>query len=406
MKQRSAIGIILFTVFLDLLGFGILIPLLPYIAQDYGASGFMVGLLMATYSVAQFLFAPVWGRISDLFGRRPVILVSLVGSTVGYALFAIAPSLEWLFVSRLLSGIAAANISTANAAIADLLPPEKRTAGMGMIGAAIGLGFVFGPGLAGVMVGESGSYTLPFVVASLLSGIDLVLAWFFFPETLNREQPREREKRFTSDMLSYSIRAPFIGTLLLSSLIYYTAFSAMESTFALYINGEFDIGARGNSFLLLMVGIVLVIVQGGLVGRASKWLGDRPLLISGLAGLVVGLVCMSIAPTVPLLIAAVLVLAVSAGFSGPTLTSMISRISASNVQGSVLGLHQSMASLGRIFGPLLGTAAFDWISPSSPFWIGGILVTIAIFLLLPLVFHPESSPDERNKPEADSYSTE
>ncbi len=386
MNQRRTLFLVFFTVFLDLLGFGILIPLLPFVATDYGASSFEVGMLMAVYSLAQFIFAPIWGRLSDHIGRRPIMVLSLAGSVVGYLMFAYSTTLIWLFISRILSGVASANISTANAIVADVMPPEKRTKGMGLVGAAIGLGFVFGPALAGLFVGQD-DYTLPFLIAAGLSALDLVLVIFLLPETrkvTGADVPGRR--RFSIKLLRDAMQAPFIPSLLIISLFYYTAFSAMESTFALFVFSEFGWSARVNGLVLFCVGLVLAFVQGGLVGRVAKWLGDFTVLAYGLGGLTAGLflMCLSYSPT--LFLAAVFILAVAAGFATPSMTSLISQLSSDDFQGGMLGLHQSMASMGRILGPLVGTWAFDALGHHSPFAISAGIVLAAFLLMAPMRF--------------------
>ncbi|MBZ0256883.1 MFS transporter [bacterium] len=384
MKQRRTLTLVFFTVFLDLLGFGILIPLLPYVATDYGATSFEVGLLMAIYSLAQFIFAPVWGRLSDKVGRRPIMILSLIGSVVGYLMFAFSHTLTMLFISRLLSGAAAANISTANAIVADVMPPEKRTKGMGLVGAAIGLGFVFGPAVASVFVGKD-DYMLPFLIAAGLSAFDLLLVFFILPETrkvTGAEVPGRR--RFSMKLLSGAMKVKYIPSLLMISLCYYTAFSAMESTFALFVFKEFGWSARMNGMVLFCVGLVLAFVQGGLVGRVSKILGDFSVLTYGLAGLTAGLLLMCLSYSPNLFLPSVFILSVSAGFATPSMTSLVSQLSSDDVQGGMLGMMQSTASMGRILGPLIGTLAFDAFGHHSPFAISAGIVLAAFFLMLPM----------------------
>ncbi|MBI1387384.1 MAG: MFS transporter [bacterium] len=381
MNNRSVLPVVFFTVFLDLLGFGILIPLLPYVAVDYGASPFMVGLLMTSYSLAQFLFAPLWGAISDRAGRRPIILLSLAGSTAGYLIFAYSHTLTGLFISRILSGVAAANISTANAIIADVMPPEKRTKGMGMVGAAIGLGFVFGPAMAGVFVGEH-NYTLPFLIAAGLSGLDFCMAAFMLPETKRADVESPVRKRYSWGLISSALGMRCVPTLLLTSLLYYIAFSAMESTFALFVLDQFGWNARTNGLVLFGVGLVMTFIQGGMVGRVSKRLGDFNVLTMGVFGVFAGLMLISESQTPTMFLTSVFIMSVSAGFASPALVSLISQFSAQEVQGGMLGLNQSMASMGRILGPLLGTALFGAAGAHSPFAAGATLVGISAALVL------------------------
>lgn len=396
MKNRSPLVIVFFTVFLDLLGFGILIPLLPYVSREFQATEIQAGLLMAAYSVMQFLFAPFWGRLSDRVGRKPIILLSLAGSTAGYILFAFAQSLALLFVSRIVSGIAAANISTAQAIVADCLPPEKRTHGMGMVGAAIGLGFVLGPALAGILVSDH-HYMLPFVVAAALSGFDLALAWLLLPETVNlRDDQHLEERRFSLDRLVGSLEAPHVPRLLGASLLYFTAFSVMESTIAFYGSDLFGMTAKQNGYILFGVGIILVIIQGRIVGRAALRFGDHNLMLFGAGGVLAGLLMMSAAPVFWFFIVSAMVMAAASGLVIPSLTSLISQLSTPEVQGGILGMNQSMASLGRILGPLAGTAIYQWAGPRYPFFSSAVMVLAMLMILVPLRSAPgietESGP--------------
>jgi DHA1 family tetracycline resistance protein-like MFS transporter len=380
MRKPSPVFIVFFTVFLDLLGFGIMIPLQPYVALEFGASASEIGWLLAIYSIMQFLFAPLWGRLSDHIGRRPIILVSLVGSTAGYILFAVADSLTGLFVSRIIAGMAAANISTAHAIIADVLPPEQRTSGMGKVGAAIGLGFVFGPAIGGLTAGES-SYTFPFILAAVLSGIDFVLAWLMLPETRKPESVQQpRRRKFSLAMIRTALNLELIPYLLLISLLYYLAFAAMESTFALYGYEVFSMNAVQNGIILACIGLIMAFVQGGMVGRVSRKRGEQNVLIGGIFGVIVGLFCIGAAFSFSFFIFSAFVLAISAGFVTPNISSMISQFSPSDVQGGMMGLNQSMASLGRIFGPLVGTYIFEWWGPSYPFYLGAVLILLALLV--------------------------
>lgn len=395
-KPSSPLYIVLFTVFLDLLGFGILIPLLPYVALEYNASESQVGYLMASYSIAQFLFAPLWGRLSDRFGRRPILLISIAGAATGYLIFALSTTLTGLFISRIMAGVAAANISTASAVVADIMPPEKRTSGMGMIGAAIGMGFVFGPGLAGLLVGED-NFTLPFLAAAGLSSINFIIALFFLPETLNKAEPASRARRVSRNTLSSALSHPIIVCLLSISLLYYISFSCMESTFALFVLEQYGIGPRHNAYLLLLVGVIMVIVQGGIVGRLARLIGDQTVLVLGIIGLLGGLQLIGISSDFPVFMAGLVMLSVSAGFAGPSMTSLLSQRSAQSIQGGVLGLNQSMASLGRILGPLMGPYLFEFSGPRVPFYAAAALVGVALLILLPAVFY--STQTARPQPE-------
>lgn len=379
MKQRSLIFLVFFTVFLDLLGFGILIPILPYIALDFDATPMQIGWLMAVYSIMQFLFAPLWGRLSDRFGRRPILLISLLGSTTGYIIFAFSTTLTGLFLSRILAGIAAANISTAQAVMADILPKEKRTFGMGMVGAAIGFGFALGPGLSALTVSDT-NYMLPILLAAGMSGLDLILVFFLLPETHKKGIEHPAASRFSLRVLKEAATVKMIPVMLSVSLLYYIAFAAMESTYALFGEAIFDLKAWQNGVILMSIGVLMAIVQGGLVGRVTLKFGEVPTFLTGLTGVIIGLAFIGFAQSFTAFVTWTLVMGVSAGFVTPVVSSMISQLSHEDVQGSVLGLNQSMASLGRIFGPLSGTFFFDAFGPRSPFWFGALVVSIVLLL--------------------------
>jgi multidrug resistance protein len=384
MKKSPQLYIVYFTVFLDLLGFGILIPLLPYVAESYNVSKIEIGCLMASYSLAQFIFSPIWGRLSDRIGRRPIILLSLLGSSSGYLLFALADSMTMLFVARIIAGCASGNISAAQAIVADTLPPEERTKGMGMIGASIGLGFMLGPALAGFLVSEH-SYALPFIVAASLSGLDLILAFFFLPETVNnRDDQNIERRRFSLFILKNSLGVKFIPHLFSISLIYHIALASMESSFALFGHAAFGMNERENSYIMFLVGVIMVAIQGGVIRSASKRYGDRNLLLFGIMGVTIGFALIGYATSFKILIAATIFMAIASGFIGPSISSLISQFSAKDVQGGILGLNQSMASMGRIIGPIVGTILFQMMNPRAPFYAGSILLMFSFLIIIPL----------------------
>ncbi len=384
MKKNPQLYIVYFTVFLDLLGFGILIPLLPYVAESYNVSKIEIGFLMASYSLAQFIFSPIWGRLSDRIGRRPIILISLIGSSTGYLLFALADSMTMLFVARIIAGCASGNISAAQAIVADTLPPKERTKGMGMIGASIGLGFMLGPALAGFLVSDH-NYALPFIVAASLSGLDLILAFFLLPETVNnRDDQNIERRRFSLFILKNSLGVKFIPHLFSISLIYHIALASMESSFALFGKAVFDMNERENSYIMFLVGFIMVAIQGGVIRSASKRYGDRNLLLFGIMGVTIGFALIGYATSFKILIAATIFMAIASGFIGPSISSLISQFSSKDVQGGILGLNQSMASMGRIIGPIVGTILFQMMNPRAPFYAGSILLLFSFLIIIPL----------------------
>lgn len=381
--KRSPMFIVFLTVFIDLLGFGIMIPLAPYFAKDFGADGLTFGFLMAVFSLMQFFFSPVWGRLSDRVGRRPIILLSLVASTTGYVIFAMAQSLTWLFVSRIIAGIGAANISTAQAVVADTMPPEKRTFGMAMIGMAIGFGFTFGPAIAGLCLWlNGGDYASVFWLAAGLSGLDFILAYFILPETLSKSGSEVvQEKRFSLSRLKQALSLPVISTLLISSLIFYVAFSIMEVMLGYFGKEALDLSPKGYTAIMFSVGMIMALVQGGLVYRISARIGDLNTLRIGMVGIFCGLFLLGFSPTITWMAVSTSILAAFVGLTTPAMTSLISQYSPSDIQGGMLGLNQSMASLGRILGPVIGGLTYDYIHIRAPFPVGGLMVLIVLVLL-------------------------
>lgn len=392
----SPLIIIFLTVFIDLLGFGIIIPLLPFYAESFGADAFTVGMLGTVYSLMQFVFAPVWGRWSDRMGRRPIILLGLLGSCVSYLVLALAGSLSLLFAARVLGGIAGANIPTAQAYIADITTPDTRARGMGMIGAAFGLGFTFGPALGGVLthLGESA----PMWAASALCFANFVAAWMFLPESRAASVRRGRTVG-RLELFRRSIARPTLLVLLVLYFVISMAFSGFEATFALYSERRFGFTTATIGYIFAFVGSVLALVQGVLVGHVVPIVGEARLIPAALAMIALGLGLVPLAPTVPLLLAACGVLTLGMGFNGPSLSSMVSRLSSDHDQGAILGLAQSLASLGRVVGPAWGGFLFDQFGPRMPYFSAAGIMTVAFLVALASLLR--TSPPKSAK--VDSY---
>jgi DHA1 family tetracycline resistance protein-like MFS transporter len=374
----SPLIIIFLTVFIDLLGFGIIIPLLPFYAESYGANAFTVGMLGTSYSLMQFLFAPVWGRWSDRIGRRPIILLGLLGSCVSYLALALATSLALIFAARILGGIAGANIPTAQAYIADITTPENRARGMGLVGAAFGLGFIFGPALGGVLTHLGPS--APMWTASALCFGNFAAACFLLPESRWTREVRRNTGRL--DLFRRSFARPKLLLLLLLYFIISMAFSSFEATFALFSERRFGFTAANIGYVFAFVGTVLAVVQGVLVGRVVRVVGEHRIVPAAVAVLAVGLGLVPLAQSIPMLLAACGALAVGMGFNSPALSSLVSRMTDPNDQGGVLGLAQSLASLGRIVGPAWGGFLFDQFGPSMPYWSAAAIMSAAFIVAL------------------------
>ncbi|HEX7615871.1 MAG TPA: MFS transporter [Thermoanaerobaculia bacterium] len=352
------------TVFIDLLGFGIVIPLLPLYAEKYHPSPLAFGLLMSSYSAMQFLFAPILGRLSDRFGRRPVILFSLAGTVIGYLLFAFAHSLALLFVSRLLDGATGGNIGTAQAIIADTTSPEDRARGMGLVGMAFGLGFIFGPAIGGFTVRIS--QAAPGLAAASLSFAALVWAFLKLPETRPEGGSGVRFSVFSFATLARAFRRPEIGALMLLSLVTTTAFAMFESTFAQFVSLRLSAGPSTVAWFFVFIGVCSAVVQGVLVRRLVKRFGEGRLVVLGGALLIAGFLGLRFSDSIPILFLMIATIALGIGVTTPTLSSLVSRRSAAAEQGEILGAYQSMSSLGRVFGPFGSENLYFHLGPDWP----------------------------------------
>ena len=387
-ENRRTLLIVFTTVCLDLIGFGIIIPIQPFLAQTLGATPALVTLLGASFSLMQFLFAPVWGRLSDRIGRRPVMLISIAVSAVGYLLFGLAGSLPLLFFARMLSGFGTANIGTAQAIIADCTSPETRARGMGLIGAAFGLGFILGPALGGVL-GQFGLAAPAFAAAGFCTG-NWFFAFFQLPETYQRRSGNGSTHHFFSlSALTRAARHPNVAQLLLLYLFYPIAFSLMEQVLGLFIEASWlvekaDVSASSHAkraagltaAVLIVVGITSTIIQGGLIGRLARRFGERRLLMVGLV--LMGFTFLAI-PFVGslgpfgLMLPVGALLATGSALANPSLTSLLSRAVGTDEQGGTLGLGQSLGALGRVVGPASAGFLFQTYR-GLPFFFGSVLL--------------------------------
>lgn len=384
--RRASLGVVFLTVFLDLVGFGIVLPLLPRFAAIHHASETQIGLLMATYSLMQFFFAPVWGRLSDRIGRRPVLLLSIAGSVISYLLFAFATGLPVLFLSRAVAGVMAANLSTAQAYVADVTAPEDRARGMGMVGAAFGLGFVFGPALAGVLghwatgAGQDPQLVIGLAAAGF-SFFDLLLAGARLRESLTRERraqaaavPGSRVERMAA-----ALRHPAIGFPVLVFFLSTVAWSQLEPTLARLGQQKFDFDAGRTGYMFAYLGLIVALVQGGFAGRMARKSGEARMILIGTVLLAVGLALLPAMASPGGLYAALAMLGVGQAVNSPGLQSLISRSAAAEEQGSTLGVTQGFSSLARAIGPAIGGALYG-VNRAYPFWFGAALMVLGVLL--------------------------
>ncbi len=394
MKTRRSLAILFVIVFVDLLGFGMVIPVMALYAERLGTPDSQIGWLMTGYSFMQFVFTPIWGRLSDRYGRRPLLLLSIAMTAVGFVGYAVAPDFRWLLGSRLFAGAATANIAIAQAYIADVTPPEGRARGMGLIGAAFGLGFVLGPALGGLL--SSWSLAAPGYAAALLAAVNGVAAFFVLPEP-RAHVLSARRARFMAVL--DELRRPGIRRLILIYLLAILAFSGMEATFALIAAHRYALDQRHVSYVFAFIGVVVTIVQGGLIGPLTRRFGEQPLLVAGLVLQAVGLVAIPYAGHMAGLLGACLPLAFGSGLSTPALSSLLSRTAREEDQGGTLGIGQSAAALGRIAGPISATSAYDHLWFGAPY-LGGAV----IMLLTAAIGSTLRRPREQAPPEATARS--
>jgi multidrug resistance protein len=395
-RSRNAILMVALVVLVDITGFGLILPLLPFWAEKLGASPFEVGLILTVYALAQFLFTPVLGALSDRFGRRPVILVSLLIEALGFALTALAGTLPLLLAARFVGGLGASNIGSAQAVVADVTAPKDRARGMGMVGAAIGLGFVIGPALGGMLAGFGA--TVPFWAALVVALANALLVLLFMPET------RVRSVAHAEPLSPFAFFAgwkrasqnPAIVRLIVVSLLFTLAFTAMEAVFPLFSQDVFGWNATQNGYIFTYVGVLIVIMQGGLVGRLVKRFGERGVQVAGLALLAVGLALLPFGVTLGVLLLALALLSIGDGAVTPTNNALLSLATPAEAQGEILGLSQGMAGLGRMVGPMVAGWLFG-IGIGLPYFVGAGLVLLALLVALPRIENrsltPKTQPD-------------
>ena len=372
MSRRAPLAILFVIVFVDLLGFGMVIPVMSLYAKKLGASEAATGWLSTGYSAMQFVFAPIWGRLSDRLGRRPILLLSIAMTSVAFLVYGFAESFAVLLASRLFAGVATANIGIAQAYVADVTPPEGRARGMGVIGAAFGLGFVLGPAVSGFLARSS--LALPGFVAAALAAANGVAAFIILPEPEHRAVARGERGRLAA--LVEELQKPGIRRLIACYFLVIGAFSAMEATYAFLMKDLYRLSDAAVPWVFTYIGILVTIVQGGLVGPLTKRLGEKRLLVIGVALQGISLAMLPFAASLGGLLVATAPLAVGSGLASPALSALISRSSRAEDQGGTLGIGQSAAALGRIVGPVAGTFSFN-ISPSYPYVGGAAVMAVA-----------------------------
>jgi MFS family permease len=373
MNRKPSRLVIFLSVFVDLIGFGIVLPLLPGYAQDFGAKSFTIGAIIASFSLMQFLFAPAWGHWSDRIGRRPVMLIGNLGAAGSYVLFAYASGLSgasalwWILASRVFAGISGANISVASAYIADISPPEKRSAGMALIGIAFGLGFIFGPAV-GAFTADSFGRSGPGWVAAGFCAANFVLGWFILGESRKPGSvPTVARPKFAQ--WGHTLRQPKLGLLISIFFLATFCFTCFEATFPLLLRPgairNFGLKSRDEvGYLFAYAGIITVLVQG-VIHRLVKTLGEPRLIFVSLVTFAIGLAALPFQTHLTGLLIVLAVLAIGSGLNRAPVFGMISLKSSPDEQGANLGVAQSFGALARIIGPIFATTLF-FLRPAQP----------------------------------------
>jgi MFS family permease len=385
--KKTSLLVLFLTVFVDLIGFGMVIPFLAYYAREYGASGIVVGAVVGVYSIMQFFFAPIWGRLSDRIGRRPVLLISLTASCVGYALFAFSRSLPLLFASRVIAGAGGANIGTAQAYITDITTPAERARGMGLIGAAFGLGFILGPPLSGFLsvVSTDRGYhgnLLPGLVAAALSFTALTMGFFVLGESKKpdlvprRSIPPQFDARIWRYIGGHGVLAAVMSGLFLTLL----AVAGMETSITLHARDRFQFRAIDMAWFFLFMGLVVAIIQGALIGKLAKAFGEKTMILIGAVAFTIGFVALPSIYSVPLLYATAFFVAIGQALTYPSMTSLVSKAAPETERGSMLGLATAVGSLARFFGPIIVGFLYDRAGARGAFYGAALLTTVAVII--------------------------
>lgn len=399
--QKRSLKIIFFTVFLDLVGFGIILPLSPYLAREFSATEFEIGCLMAVFSLMQFLFSPLWGGLSDRIGRRPVILVSLVGAALSYVIFAFAKDLTTLFLARAFAGVCAANISTAYAYVADITPKDKRSVGMGLLGAAFGLGFILGPVLAAISgtIGESLGSEPPWglqfsaIVAAAMNSMAFLFAFFYLPETLKKGTNKRVSKLQSFRVVfSHSLLRP----LMIITLFMGLGMALMEVMFFPFVQDRFELNYQQASMGFAYVGIMMVLTQGYFIRKWIPRFGEKKVLLSGIIMMALAFFAIGFSYSISFLAIAVTFLALGNGCMRPPITGLASVLTTEDEQGFVMGVMNSLSAIGRIIGPVAGGWFYQEISEGAPFYSSGLMAVIALLLFL-AIFAKLPNPQDKSK---------
>ena len=383
MKNKQLGSLFLVSV-IDILGFGILIPLVPYMANRYGASPAVITAIFGVYSLCQLIAAPFWGRLSDRYGRRPILMSSLAGACVSYLILGYADSLAWLFVSRILGGFMAGNISAAFAYASDVSTPEKRAASLGMVGAAIGVGFTLGPAIGGILAGndpQAASFVLPAAVSASLSVLAILLVAFLLPESNTAERRREHAARERVGPLRLLIARPGLRFIATAALLVTFSQAVLESIFAIWSLNKFGFGPRTVGLLMFCLACLAVLMQGGGVRVLVPRVGEAKLATFGVFVYVIGLVTVASAPSLAITGLGLALCGIGVGSFNPSASSLASKQADAHDRGTVMGTYQSSGSLARVIGPFVSGPIYAALGPGAPFLVGACVTLPAVWFI-------------------------
>lgn len=391
---RARLGVIFFTVLIDLIGFGIVLPILPYLAQRLGAGGLGLGIVMGAFSGMQFISTAFLGRFSDTVGRRPILLVTMVINAAGYTLFAFAGSYPLLLFARIIGGLASGNISVAQAYIADISSPAERSRSMGVLGAAFGIGFVIGPAIGGLAAHAWGPMA-PGLVAAGLSLLNLVLAWRILPESLQLHH-RRSHNLFDFGHIGDAFRDVRLQALLVVWFVVPFAFTGFSTVMPLHTGAAFGWTARELGIAFAVIGVMAAVVQGWAFGKLATRYGDRSMLVIGVFGMAAAIAAIPFLPTGALVTAWMAPLAVMNSLFAPAATGMVSILADPSEQGAILGAAQALAALGRFAGPAAYGLVLDATSARSSYFAVGLIMVVGGFAAMRVprgkILHREVPP--------------
>ncbi|MDE0060781.1 MAG: MFS transporter [Defluviicoccus sp.] len=388
-RRGGALTALLITVFMDMVGFGIIIPLTPFWAERFGAAPDTVTLLFATYSAFGLAFSFLWGWASDRWGRKPVLLASLMGSVLSFLWLGFAEALWMLFAARAVGGISGANVAVGQAYIADVTTEKNRARGFGLFGAAFGLGFVLGPAIGGILAGPDPAdpdFRTPFMVAAAMSFVGVVFGLVFLPEPKRRERSGARYS-VPAQLAGFAriVAMPAVAVPLLCFTMLGFVMGGLESTFAIWAEREVRWGPRETGFFFAYIGVLLIVVQGWLVGVLVKRYGEARVAAPAIAAMAAGIGMLPFSGTVPLIAVSGALMTLGYGLGQPSLTALISRASPTDSQGAILGVTHSIQSLVRVVGPITAGALFAAYGRDMPFLVGAAILAVAFAVALSLI---------------------